>query len=572
MISLAGEAPLIAGIQEELRLLDVRERAAFDPKPLINEIKFFDPSVADEEDPQWVEFKMYPPADWEPPIIWLPNGEWEFVKTGADDWYWQSLIIDWWHNPLLKKYLMLKARQLGITLLACAYALWLMLYRPGSFCVAYSYEEGEAKKLVQASWAMFNSLPEVLRSGVEVISPLRSEEPSEWIKLKHPDGRISSFQALPATEKHGHGARVTFAIMDEVARQTYAKKIYTAINPATTRGKAKLVMISTADGVSNLETGVGNYFHWLYHTRKEKKLAYRFLPWNLEPTRDEAWYAEEAMKLDDVERNQQYPLNEHDAFMLSGANYFDNEALQFYRDEGVRHPITTGQFVAKGRRNASFMTFPSGSIDLYEHPVADDDYAIFADCATGRGADFTSAHVISLTSGAIVAEFHAKMEANRSAIQLHFLGKYYNTALIAVERQGGYGDALIIALKDGTNSLPPYPRVYRHTKYTTSDRAQSHEYGYPMAAKNREQVLTNLKDWIRQRLFPWISSGDMDELGTFVYAETNPSPRAQLGCNDDRVISLAGCVEMYRQHGHFPGKPRTVKKAKYRPPPTRQIR
>lgn len=565
----AAERRVAPDVVAELRLLEVRDNAATDPKALINQIKFFDPSEADNESPQWVEFKMYPPVGWEPPIIYLPNGEWEFVKTGSHDWYWQSLIIDWLHDPLLKKYLILKARQLGITLLACAYALWLMLYRPGSFCVAYSYEETEAKKLVQASWAMYQSLPEVLRNGVKVITPTRSEEPAEWIKLRHADGRISAFQALPATKKHGHGTRVTFAIMDEVARQDYARDIYTAINPATTRGKAKLLLVSTAAGVSNLETGVGNYFHWLYHTKKEKRLAYRFLPWNLEPTRDQEWYENEAMKLDDVERNQQYPLNEHDAFMLSGHNYFDNESLQFYRDEGVRHPQLTGHFVVSGRRKAKFMSFPSGTIDIYEDPKPGDDYAIFVDCASGRGTDFTSAHCISLTSGALVAEFHAKMEAPRSAIQLHFLGKHYNTALIGVERQGGYGDALIIGLKDGTNALPPYPRVYRHTPYTSSKREQSSDYGFPMSMKLREQVLTNLKDWIRARQFPWVSYGDMDELATFVYAETRPSPRAMLGCNDDRVMSLAGAVEMYRQYGHFPGKSRQVKKATYRPPPTR---
>src|SRR5438552_14803937 len=116
------------------------------------------------------------------------------------------------------------------------------------------------------------------------------------------------------------------------------------------------------------------------------------------------------------------------------------------------------------------MVFPSGSIDIYEEPVPNDEYAIFVDCATGYGTDFTSAHVISLTNGAIVAEFHGKMEAPRAAVQMHFLAKHYNTALIAIERQGGYGDAMIIALKDGTNALPPYPRVYRHTQYTKSDR------------------------------------------------------------------------------------------------------
>jgi len=566
------KSPALAALAEEIRLMLVREAAQRDPKALINEIRFFDPSQADADQTAqhnaWIEFKMYPPKTWVEPIEPMPGGEWEFSKAGTEDWYWQTLLVDWWHDPDKKKYLILKARQLGVTLLACAYVLWLMLYRPGSFSVAYSYEEGEAKKLIQAAWAMYMALPETLRSHVKVLTPSRSEEPAEWIKLQHGDGRISGFQALPATKRHGHGSRVSFAIMDEVARMDYAREIYTAINPATTRGRAKLVMISTAAGVSNLETGVGNYFHWLYHTRREKKLEYRFLPWNLEPTRDEAWYQEEDMKLDEVERNQQYPLTEADAFMLSGHLYFDSDALKWYRREIMR-PIFTGQFAVTGRRRAKFVHFKDGSIDIFVKPAPERPYALAVDCATGRGSDFTSAHVIDLESGAIVAEFRAKMEAPRAAIQLHYLGRWYNEAKICVERQGGYGDALIIALKDGTQNLPAYRRVYRHKKFTRGDRPIAEEYGFPMGIKSRTQVLTQLANWIRLRQFPYVSAGDISELGTFVYAETMPSPRAMAGCNDDRVISLALCVEMFRQDGRMPSRPSLVKKTKYRGSPVR---
>lgn len=553
---------------EELRLYDVKDDCQRNPKSLINEIKFFDPSQADNERPTWVEFKMFPPEAWEAPVIYLPNGEWKFVNTGAADWYWQSIFIDWLHDPTLKKYLVLKARQLGITLLACAYALWLMLFRPGAVCVAYSYTEDEAKKLVVAQWAMYKALPDVLKSHVEVIAPKRSEEPSEWIKLQHEDGRVSSFQALPATKKHGHGSRVTFAIMDEVAYMDHARRIYTAINPATTRGKAKLLMISTAFGVSNAETGEGNYFHSLYATKKQKRLAYRFLPWNLEPTRDQAWYDDEAMKLDEVERNQQYPLNENDAFMLSGALFFPNDALDFYRSESTE-PERTGQFFITGRRRAMFRKLRDGIIDIYEHPKHDGKYAIGVDTATGRGTDYTVAHVIDLSSGAIVAMVRAKIEAPRAAIQLHYLGKWYNNAKICPERQGGWSEALIIALRDGNNNLPPYSNIYRHTKFTSGNKPMSEEYGHPMGPNTRAQILDGLKNSIRDRMFPWMPSQTQLELQTFVYKDTIPSPRAQDGCNDDCVMSLGLANEMWRQYGQAPAKRRKARKAKYRPPPTR---
>ena len=96
--------------------------------------------------------------------------------------------------------------------------------------------------------------------------------------------------------------------------------------------------------------------------------------------------------------------------------------------------------------------------------------------------------MIDLETGAICAELHAKIEAPRAALQLHFLGRWFNEAIIAVERQGGYGDALIIALKDGNQNLPAYRRVYRHKKFTRGDRPIAAEYGFPMGVKLREQV------------------------------------------------------------------------------------
>ena len=555
---------------DRIALLGALRACATDPKALINQIKFFDPSQADEEKPEWVEFKMFPPEDWEPPIRELPNDEWVFDETvGAKDWYWQSLFVEWLHNPKNKKLLVLKARQLGITLLACAYALWLMLFRPGSVCVAYSYNEEEAKKLAVAVWAMFNSLPPIFRQHVSVMAPSKSEEPAEWIKLRHADGRVSSFQALPATPKHGHGARVTFAIMDEVAYMDHARRIYTAINPATTRGKAKLLMVSTAFGVANKETGEGNYFSHLYQTKDMKRLAFRFLPWNLEPTRDQEWYDEEAMKLDEVERNQQYPLTEYDAFMLSGHNFFNQDALKFYRGNIVT-PILIGQFAIHGRRKAEFMRFADGTIKVYEKPKYDAEYVIAVDSATGSGADYTVGTVLDMATAQIVAMFRAKMEAPRASFQLHYLGKWYNKAKIAVERQGGFGEAIIFALRDGNSNLPAYGNLYQDKAWVAQNKKLSDQYGIPMGPDKRVTVLDTLKYHIHQRTFPWLPADYIGELGTFVYADTKPSPRAQDGCNDDCVLSLGIVSFLYQQTGDRADKPRVRHRKKaYTPPPTR---
>lgn len=567
---------------EELRLEIVKHDAKNDPKVLIAEMSGFDPT-----EQEYFSFTMFPPGE-DP--YWpyeKPRGYWPHPE--GDGWLWQAEVVDWWMDPVIRKFLILKARQLGITWLAVAVGLWYMLYRPGSSIVAYSYEEEQAKKLVQRAWLMFQSLPMALRGHVEIITPDKAVLPSEWIRVvDKATGKMSSFQALPATQRAGHGDTVTWAIMDEIARQTYAKDIYTAINPATSRG-GRLAMISTANGVSNAETGEGNFFHHLYDTRDEKGLGFLFLPWHkhpergdhgadgkrpiiLGPGRDPEWYQREAMALSEVERNQQYPLNEVDAFMLSGSLYFDREALEFYRGHLAR-PLVRGQYVTSSTRSAKFMQLANGMIELYEKPREDAKYAIGADSATGKGADFSSAHVIDLETGQIVARLRCKLEIPKYADQLYWLGRAYNTALIVPERQGGYGEALIISLRDGTTGRPPYPKLYRHLERTRGKRPMQDEYGYPMTTKTRPECLEYLKSLVHDRLFQKLPSGTVSELGTFVYMDTNPSPRAQEGCHDDDVMSLALAAQAWRQGGHHPapkGKRVGGKKQAYKPHPSRQ--
>jgi hypothetical protein len=590
-------SPLEEAFLEEARLYDVLEDARTDPKALIAEMRGFDPTLGES-----FSFEMFPPEGW------------VYESGGDHGWYWQADIVDWimgqgkYSKSIFKKFLILKARQLGITWIAVAIGLWYILMRPGSNVVCYSHGEDEAKKLIARAWLMYQSLPVFLReaTGARVVSPKVAEIPSEKIVLAFdtPEGVVySQFQALPATQKAGHGDTVTFAIMDECSRMQYARAIYTAINPAVSRiGKlvktlygmfmsgGKLVIISTADGVSNAETGEGNYFHRLWATAKEKMISTRFLPWHMHPERggmgivgngrDEDWYEREAMALDEVERNQQYPLNENDAFMLSGHTFFDTGALAWYR-EHAEPPLMVGQFLHRGKVG-TWNAVPDGIIDIWEVPRTGGKYGISADVASGRSLDYSSCDVIDMDSGAIVAHLRAKrggkLEIQQLSIQLKFLGRWYKDAngtpaMIMPERAGGWGEALIVALRSTDAGLDPYPNIYRHTKHTRTDRPVTEDYGFPMGEQTRGQILDSLKTAIRERVFPWLSPGHVDELGTFVYKDTKPSPRAQDGCNDDRVMSLALAWQLYKEHGNAPQKSERAKRWKkhsYRRHPSRQ--
>ncbi len=539
-------------LQRQFTWAQIRRQAQNDPKVLISYMKGFDPTYQ-----EYFGFEM---EDLDAP------------------WGWQGLVIDWWMNcltperesrliefmgwdpgavdPKLRKFIILKARQLGVTWIAVALGLWFMLMRPGSNILCHSQGEDEAKLLVQRAWLMFNALPPELRQGCRVVSPKRSEIPSEQIILRFPDGRMSVFKALPDTAKAGHSETVTLEIMDEVARMDHPRGIYTAVNPAVARG-GRLLMISTADGVSNLETGEGNFFHHLWFTRKAKKLSAAFLPWNLHPERDEEWYATEAMALPHMERNQQYPLNPDNAFILSGDLYFDPDSIGFYR-ASFRRSKVKGQFVVQDSKGY-FTKTPEGVIEVWEYPRPGARYAISADTATGRSQDYSAGHVIDLTSGDIVAEIRGKMDYPTFSSQLKCLGRWYksiegNPAKIIPERTG-VGEALIALLRSNGDGLKAYGNIYQHVRPADIHKKIPPIYGFPMQSGTRSLVLEKLRSALYKRQIPFLASGTADEISTFIYRDSGTSPRAMDGCNDDRVMSLALAWFLYEEQGETPQKP-----------------
>jgi hypothetical protein len=61
-----------------------------------------------------------------------------------------------------------------------------------------------------------------------------------------------------------------------------------------------------------------------------------------------------------------------------------------------------------------------------------------------------------------------------------------------------------------------------------------------------------LEQAIRERHLPFLTERLLLECGTFVHADTNPTPRAQDGCHDDTVMAAAIALEMYRLRGAHP--------------------
>jgi hypothetical protein len=471
----------------------------------------------------------------------------KYISAG---WSWQREYLDWILSEDLT--ITLKGRQLGVTWVWAGLALWYLLHRPGSDVLVYSITEKDAIEVVQRIWGMFESLPQHLRNGIEVLRPARGARPTTEIEIRHRDGRVSSITGMAATKAAGHGRSAALVIFDEGSRQEYAREIWKAVVPAAGDAGGKIGVVSTANGMSDERSGLGNFFHHLWVNSGKvdyPKLKKRFLGWWLHPARDDEWYKNISLKADD--KAEQYPNDPEEAFLMSGRPYFDGETIKWYAKHAVRDPLYQAKFEVSPENPARGRLVKGEGLPLevYKEPEDDRLYALAADVASGSGDDYSVGALIDLHTGEPCAEFRMKAGYDDFAEQLHFLGLWYNKARLAVEDQGGYGAAVIAYLREPIRGRRPYPKLYRHRKLNRPDHIEATKFGFPMDQATRPKVVNELRSWVDDKLFPFVTRGFLQEARTFVHREKKPSPAAADGANDDIVMAWGIALELFSLFG-----------------------
>jgi hypothetical protein len=510
----------------------------------------------------------------EPGEVWLEGNK---LRVRDKNWRWQRWIVD----SLLEhqRTIHLKGRQIGDTWIHVAVDVAEAILMPGTVSLFFRQKEDEAVDNIRRWWILFNSLPPWLLEKVpagDKVGPITINKPQagkadrpgrDGIALRFANGAFSEIVPMTSAGSSGHGRTVRRVNCDEAAHIEQLLSIRAAIEPAA--GKfGKVNQVSTANGRSNLETGDGNEFHRLWTQAEDVGYHRVFLPFDLHPERDERWYDEEpeVQSLPIWKRQEQFPRDEHEAFALSDRSFFDQEALHDY-GERIAPLLRRYDFVPAGPSRVEIKESDSGRIREFSKPNTGHSYAIGVDVATGRGADYSAAYVVDLTNAELVCEYHARVEADVYARDLHFLGRRYGTALLAIEVGGGYGDAVIIALRDGAAGRRPYPKLYRHVLSSRPDKPISKPFGFPTNTKTRPLILNQLERHLRERTLPCVSNDLLHEMSEFVYHDHGTSPRARAGSHDDRVMAAAIALEMYRLYGDIGGKRRTERRKSSRPKP-----
>jgi hypothetical protein len=319
---------------------------------------------------------------------------------------------------------MLKARQLGISWLCLAYALWLLIYQAPATILLFSLREAEAVELLGRLKEMYRRLPRWMQARRVV-----RQNDSTFVLS-------NGSRALAFSTKGGRSYTGTLALVDEADFVPELSSFLNGVKPTIDAG-GKLFLVSTSDKKRPVST-----FKNLFRAAMKGIGDYRplFLPWQSRPGRDEGWHARTKAEMfaqrgthDDF--YAEYPATVEEAL---APEQLDRRIAYEWLKEVIDElpPLWVRDAPA-----------PAG-LTIYVEAVAGRHYVIGADPAEGNpNSDDSVATVLDGESWEEVANLAGKFEPGAFAAFIDLLGAYYNHADAMVERNN-HGHTVIRALRE----------------------------------------------------------------------------------------------------------------------------
>ena len=243
-----------------------------------------------------------------------------FVKIEDRDAAELAVPFTLWPNQVMallsflnnRLNIVLKARQLGLTWLALAYAVWKLVYQSGYSVVAMSKREEDSKELVRRVCFILRYLPNTMIREKKTAGKWAGptwEATTLQVTINHPSKEPGVFNSLTAAQDSGRSLTASLVILDEWAFQQWARTIWAAAYPTINRPTGgQVIGLSTAKRMTLYEE------IWRKATQGVNTFARVFLPWNTDPRRTQEWYDQTRKDLGEHETKQEYPSTPEEAF------------------------------------------------------------------------------------------------------------------------------------------------------------------------------------------------------------------------------------------------------------------
>lgn len=319
---------------------------------------------------------------------------------------------------------MLKARQLGISWLCLAYALWLLLFQAPSTVLLFSLREAEAVELLNRLKEMFKLLPTWMQSR-----KVMRENDTTFVLS-------NGSRALAFSTKGGRSYTGTLALVDEADFVPDLSSFLNGVKPTIDAG-GKLFLVSTSDKKRPIST-----FKNLFRAALKGIGDYRpiFLPWHSRPGRDAAWHLRTkaemfAQRGTDDDFYAEYPATAEEAL---APEELDRRLPFNWLKEVIEEMAPL--------RSLEAPAIPG--LTVYVEAEEGKHYVMGVDPAEGNpNSDDSVATVLDVVTWAEVANLVGKFEPSVFAGFIDLLGGYYNQAEAMVERNN-HGHTVIRALRE----------------------------------------------------------------------------------------------------------------------------
>ena len=430
--------------------------------------------------------------------------------------------------------LVLKPRQMGLSWLVAAFALWFTMFRTNKNVVIISMKEDVAVRFLDKIKYMYNHLPPWLKA------PLKTPWNTKTIVFSQ-ESRITS---MPTSEEAGRSEGVSLLIIDEAAFVRWIDKIWGAAFPTLSTG-GMAIALSTANGM-------GNWFSNMWRDALGGLSDFNpiKLNWRMHPERDDDWYKRQRRNLGPALTAQEVDCD----FLNSGRPVFDtgilvewSELLRLRKPEAIMYaPDQFDDLEGLYGKRAE-------GLYIYKKPEAGKFYLLGMDCSSGDGMDYNALQVVEWDTGEQCAEMRVNCKPNQFATYAMAVGKMFNYAQLVCERNG-VGLAVVQKLIEAH-----YPNLYTYQKEEASLNKDAKTLqiteettlmvGFTTTVANRPVMITVGEELIREhdeergKSIPMgvllvNSLRLLNEMLVFNHQETGkPSPRANDGYNDDLVMS-----------------------------------
>jgi len=404
--------------------------------------------------------------------------------------------------------IILKSRQLGISTLTAAYAIWLTIFHKDKNVLIIATKLAVAQNFIKKVKVAIRSMPKWL------LMPEITGNNKQTIEF----GNGSQIKAIPTSDDAGRSEALSLLIVDEAAFVRNFDTLWTSLYPTLTTG-GRAIVLSTPNGVG------GQYYDlWLQAENNINEFNPIRLPWDVHPEHDNEWFEKECRNFTKRQIAQELLCD------------FSSSAETFLTSEDIEHLsfCVTSPIEKWG---------PGQNVWVWKYSLTGNDYVIAADVSRGDAADYSAFHVIDTTKSEVVCEFKGKIPPDQFAILLCEVGGRYDNALLCPENNT-YGYAVIMKLRElGYKNLYFKNEKDRFNALYGTTPLDLHKIGFTTSGQSRSKILTKLEQVIRNKNIRVYSARLYEEFKTFVW--NHSKAQAMKGKNDDLVISLAIGIWLY---------------------------